>query len=231
MKIQKTNSASSKRISCLIYGQPGIGKSFISSTLEGKTLIISAESGLLSLSGFDIDFVEIEGKTSSEKLIKLREVFKEISTEKIYDNIFLDSLSEISSIYVEYYQSQFPDRKDSFPMWGEYSKAMKSFVKALRDLTQYNVVMTALEKSDTDDLQRRIFYPEMAGKISTQIAQYFDEVFNFKMFTAKDGEEKRMLITHPFDNRVAKDRSGKLDKFEDPNLSIIFNKIRGEKNV
>lgn len=54
-----------------------------------------------------------------------------------------------------------------------------------------------------------------------------DVVAFMHTFTNEDNEKKRYLATQPTDHYIAKDRSGKLDEFEEPNLAEIARKIRG----
>lgn len=230
MKIKNTKTKTSSRITALIYGPSGIGKTTLAKTLPGKTLIISAESGLLSLSGMDIDYVDIcEGKGSTQlKLEHLRDILKHLSSEKTeYENIFIDSLTEIAQIMVQFQQTLYPDKKDSMNLWGAYNTQIRAFIKHVRDLSPYNIILTALEKVDKDEIGRRYKIPEMNGAVAAQIAQFFDEVLYYTEIE-NEKEKKRVLITSSSSNFIAKDRSGKLNQYEIPDFGIIFNKIKGE---
>ncbi len=72
---------------------------------------------------------------------------------------------------------------------------------------------------------------DLIGKISHQIYQYFDEVFYLDVVAKSDGTNERILITDRTDKITAKDRSGKLNAQEPADLGLVFNKIRGKKNV
>jgi hypothetical protein len=141
-----------------------------------------------------------------------------------YKTICLDSLTEISEINVQKYQKIFPDRKDSFPMWGEYGKSMRDLVKHFRDLP-YNVFMTALSEPDKDETGKRFMGIDIAGSISKKIGQYFDLV----LYVHVNAEGKRSIITRSTDTIQCKDRSGVLDPVEPPDLSVIMSKIMEEK--
>lgn len=223
MKIQKTGHNDSK-LKCLLYAPSGYGKTFSAGTLEGRTLIISAESGLLSLANKEIDYFDItEGcKTPFEKINNLILIYRELEKGMEYDNVFIDSLSEIAQVFVEHFQKEYPEKKDSMNLWGEYAKKIRGFVKMFRDLNQYNVIMTAIEKVDKDELGRRFKIPDLNGSIATQLPQYFDEVFAIRILE----EGKRVFQTDGRDNYVCKDRSGRLDAFEDCNLGNVFAKIK-----
>ena len=55
--IKNTEAIHQSNLKCLIYGESGAGKTYLANTLTQPTLIISAESGLVSLTGSNIDYV------------------------------------------------------------------------------------------------------------------------------------------------------------------------------
>lgn len=240
MKISSTMNVGIDRLKAIVYGKPGVGKTTLASTLPGRTLIISAESGLLSIARFDLPVFDITIDDSgssvpiSKRYDRLSEVFKYLETDdaiKLYDNIFIDSLTEISQNLSEKLQAEFTDNKDTIKMWGEYAKRMKAMIKAFRDLPYYNVIFSALEKEDQDEFKRKSIKINVQGSISGDIPAFFDEVFYYTIIDAEDGSSRRVLITQPNSKVVAKDRSGKLELVEEPNLSHIFNKIKQPKGV
>lgn len=226
MDIKNTKDTIGKRVTAFIYGPSGIGKTTLASTLEGRTLIVSAESGLLSLAGKSIDYIEVVGKTASEKIESLRIAISIIlKNTDAYDNIFVDSLTEIGQIMSEYQLDLVSnDKSKSLLAWGEYFKQMRGFIKVIRDMSQFNVIVTSLEKTSQDEYQRRFVTPDLQGSISTQVSQYFDEVFYYN-YDCKEDKTERVLYTDGLKNVLCKDRSGRLDKIEKPNLAEIFKKI------
>lgn len=225
MEIKNLKTEKQKRINALIYGPSGIGKTTLVKTLLGKTLIISAESGLLSVSGEDIDFVSIDGQTAKDKVVKIGNIFKELKSGIEYDNIFIDSLTEINQIFIEYHFDLIDwDRSKSLPAWGDVAKSMRGLVKSFRDLSHYSVFMTALDKIDKDEIGRRFVTPDLNGALSKSVGQYFDEVF---YYTKIEREEKqvRALVTDRDGKLLAKDRSGKLKKIMKPDLGEIQGRI------
>ena len=128
-------------------------------------------------------------------------------------------------------KEKFPSKSDSFKLWGEYTDAMKIIIKAFRDLSEYSVVFSCLETYDKDDNNRRFVAPALAGKeLKEKLPSYFDEVLYMSEMKDELGNDHRVIYTQPADDRPAKDRSGRLNPIEAPNLLTIKQKIMGDEN-
>jgi len=236
----KTNSQELSRTSVFIYGESGLGKTQLVKTLDHKrTLIINVENGLIGLRGCEIDVYDVtvdkdgvpmDRNFRFEKLLAVLNMLNGEEYKKKYDNIFIDSFTEVSQCFVEYLKLKYPDRKDSLLLWGENKSATIGLAKSLRDFAPYNVFITALEETEKDEMGRRFPGINVAGSASQEIPAIFDEVLNLQMFPTKDGGEVRKLVTSSFNNYKCKDRSGTLEKFEEPDLTIILNKILNKEN-
>ena len=239
MKIKCTSECSVDHTTCLVFGDSGIGKTTLASTLQDKTLIIGAEPGLLSLSQFKIDVVDLQenaisGKMSmsaADRIETLREYIVWLRNGTDYANIFVDSLTELSEVVLDYCDGCYPDARNSLQKWGLYKKTMQGIIKTFRDLP-YNVFITSLAKSDKDDVGRKIILPDVMGSLSASIPQYFDFVFAMRSFVSQENDkesEVRYLQTFHDGMYVCKDRSGMLDRYIEADLQIITNKL-GSKN-
>lgn len=240
MLVKNTKSLHVNSLKALVYGEPGAGKTTLAGTLRDKTLIVSAEAGLLSLNGKDIDVIDISqddngGLIPKELRIKrLGEVYQYLLTpeaNKKYKNVFIDSLTEISQNLLEQLEVEFPDRKDSLVKYGENAKRMRSLVKSFRDLTTYNVVFTALSEKEKDESGRYYLGISMPGKFSQVVPAMFDEVFYLHTHKLEDGSTQRVLVTKKTDTNVCKDRSGACADTESPDLGMIFDKIRNHPPI
>lgn len=227
MKVQSTKDIKPTKINCLIYGASGAGKTTLASGLQQKTLILSLESGLLSLKNFAVDYVEIDAPTPKGKYEQLRQTLIEVGKTD-YVNVYIDSLTDVAQIFVDVCKEDFPDPKQALPMWGKYSEMMKSFLKYTRDFNK-NVFYTALEKVDKDEIGRRFYVPDIQGSIATKCPAMFDFVFYLKIFEKEDGEHVRALLTRSQDGFICKDRSGELEVYEKPHLQEIINKVFNTK--
>ena len=221
MTVKNTKGLHTEQIKMLIYASSGVGKTTLAGTItDGITVIISAESGLLCLSDKEIDVLEV--KTFEQ----VRDAYLFVLKESNYDNIFIDSLTEISDMLVSHLEKQpeFKDPKNTLKMWGEYNKKMTELIKSFRDLNK-NVIFTALP-DDVQDSGVITKKPLIKGTATQKLlCSYFDEVF----YLAIDPITKeRQIQTQPTSNIEAKDRSGKLLDYEEPNLQNIINKIKGK---
>ena len=222
MIIKSTKDITATSITALIYGDSGTGKTTLSSTLKGNTLIVSLESGLLSLKDFKIDYVAVEGNDGAEKIMNLREIVGQLSDSK-YNNIYIDSMTELSQCFLEYAQKEYPDDRQTLKRYGYVKELMVKFIKYMRDLDK-NVFFTALEKTDKDEMSRRYTKPDLVGSISSSAPGYFDLVFRLEVFE-KEEETVRALLTRSKAGIIAKDRSGKLDEYEHAHLGAVLDKI------
>lgn len=235
MKIENTRSIKENKIKCVAYGPSGAGKTTLIKTLKDEgfnPLAINLESGLLSIAGSDIDYIDAtkddEGKPlqKHEKLGQLMNCYKYILTPeamKKYDTIVVDSLSEVSSVMFDAIRKEYPDMKDNLIAYGLLAQKMKDFLRALRDIPNYHVVFICLSKVEKDQDGRRFAAVEMIGSISDKLAGFVDEFLYLRV----NDKEERELICSSTGSIIAKDRSGRLDKIEPANLGKVFKKILG----
>ena len=140
----------------------------------------------------------------------------------------LDSISEIAEVVLAYERSQTKDPRQAY---GQLQDQMNALIRKFRDLPRYNVLMTCKQQRMSDDLAGTTMYmPAMPGaKLAQNIPYLFDEVFALRVERDEEGKAYRVLQTNRDAQYEAKDRSGKLDLFEKPNLKHIKAKIHGVK--
>lgn len=219
IEVKKTNTVRADGIKAVIYGPAGVGKTVLCATAP-KPIIISAEQGLLSLADKDVDFVEVK------TLTQIHEAY-EFARKSDYETICLDSLSEIAEVLLAEFKKEERDGRQAYM---KLATALNAMIRNFRDIKGKNVILTAKVRTLEDENTGLVSYvPSMPGKVLPDSLPYItDLVLPMRVGKSKDGGY-RYLQTQPDLNWTAKDRSGKLDKMEKPDLTELFNKIL-EKN-
>jgi len=214
IKIQHTSDIKNQGVKCVVYGGAGVGKTRLCATAP-TPIIISAESGLLSLAEVKIPFIEIS------TLAQLDEAYNYLKKSNDYETICLDSLSEICEVLVE---QSLPNFKDARQAYRELSSAVMPMLRKFRDIKGKNTVFTSklitVKDEETGKVTEELFLP---GKVlPSQVPYMVDELFCLQV----DRKGNQILQTTPDRTRFCKDRSGALLPIEEnPNLTTIFNKI------
>lgn len=204
----KTNNG----IKVMVYGLAGTGKTRLCATAP-RPIILSAEQGLLSLSNQDVPFIQI---SSLEQLQAAR---LQIHNDKRFWTVCLDSASEIAEVCL---RDRIANNKDPRKAYGEMAQEILNEVRMFRDFPQRHVVFIMKQGRIKDEQTGGILNgPLMPGQQLDQHMPYmFDEVFQLVTMGGNTA-----LRTRRDNLNEAKDRSGKLDEWEPPNLTHIFNKI------
>jgi len=243
--LKPITAQSTSRICCLLLGPAGIGKTSQIRCLLGqdwdrekgqwvqsacppeKTLVLSAESGLLAahdlvVSG-QVEGYEIRSLTEFKEALQYCQsnAFREAG----YQWVFIDSLTEIAARCAEDMQAKYPSKADSFKLWGEYTQTMTDIIKTFRDLPGVNVCFTCLVATEKDEFQRRFPVPDISGSgLKNRLTSYFDEALVMERMRLEDGTEFLAFKTRE-PVGLAKDRSGRLNPLEKPNLLSVKQKI------
>lgn len=211
-------SAIDNGVKVLVYGAAGVGKTTLSGTAKNN-VIISAEAGLLSLSHHDIPVIEV---SNLDDVMDAYQFLLNSEDAKGFEWITLDSISEIAEVCLA---AQMKGTNDGRKAYGDMNAIMADLIRSFRDLSGRNVYFSAKEREDKETHHIAPMLP--GGTIGQQMPYWFDEVFNLRIIEDQEGNSQRWLQTQPDMLRVAKDRSGKLDPFELPDLDAVSAKIFG----
>ena len=202
-----------------LYGGAGSGKTTSVQPTGEPTLMVSAEAGLLPLRNTkaDIKVVEVHDMDDIEG------VYNHLVGGSDFKWVFIDSITEIAEVVLAYELSVSKDPRKSY---GEMATKMIQLIKMFRDLPGYDIVMTAKMSRVQDDNGKLIYGPSMPGRqLGHKLPYLFDIVAPLRVERNAEGDLERMLQMVRDDQFEAKDRSGKLDRFEEPNLAAIKAKI------
>jgi hypothetical protein len=211
----------------LVYGQAGAGKTYATQTMPGNVLVISAEAGLLSIKDApNVSAIEVSNYDD------LREVYSALkSGELVYDSVCLDSVSEISEILLVHEKGR---NKDGRMAYQNVAEAVTSLMRSFRDLDMHVLFLCKEGKDNNDGVF--FFGPKMASKpLGDSITYFFDEVLALRILDDQDDDGNpiaaRWLQTRIGQGYTAKDRSGKLEPFEKPDLTALIAKLGFNTNV
>lgn len=218
-----TGTLAENGVKVLVYGAAGVGKTALIATLPAP-IVLSAEGGLLSIQGADLPYIEVAS------IDDLREAYawcKDSAEAKVYASICLDSISEVAEVVL---QRELKSNRDGRAAYGEMNSTMAEIIRSFRDLPGRHVYMSAKLEKSSDELGRMLYNPGMPGKTLTQgLPYFFDEVLALRVEKDSEGATQRALMTDGDGLWLAKDRSGKLEGWEVPDLGAIIAKIAGAK--
>lgn len=221
IQLKRTKEATAQAVKLLVYGQAGAGKTSLIPTLP-KPVILSAEGGLLSISDTNLPFIEINS------MIDLREAYLWLTSSAEaaeFESVALDSISEIAEVCLN---TEKKVNKDPRAAYGAMQEQMADIIRAFRDLSGKHVYMSAKLEKTQDEMGRVLYAPSMPGnKTGQSLPYFFDEVLALRVEKDVEGNTRRALMTDGDGLWLAKDRSGKLEVWEDADLGDIIRKIGG----
>lgn len=221
MKIRNTKDYAAQGVNLLVYGAAGAGKTTLCATLP-EPIVLSAEGGLLSISDANLPYIEI---TSMTDLMDAYQWLSNSSEAKAYQSVALDSISEVAEVVLN---NEKKTSKDVRQAYGAMQEQMTDIIRAFRDLPGRHVYMSAKLEKTQDEMGRVLYAPSMPGNKTGQALPYlFDEVLALRVEKSQDGQTVRTLMCDSDGLWLAKDRSGKLDQWCEPDLGAIIRKIAG----
>ena len=212
----------------VVYGEGGVGKTTFAATAP-RPIIADCENGskYFGLRGIESDVALIEKWDDMQE-------FMEIALTDKYDTVVIDPIGELMEKLIAYMRnkadSKFVQRDGNPTMagWGWLKSTMRNFLKTMRDSGKHIVIVAHVQEKD--DEGRMIKRPMIATRLSEELVNLVDIVGY--MTTANDnetGETKRLIIVDPAsDKYVAKDRTGRLGRYIEPNFTKIVDGVRGD---
>lgn len=207
MQITKIADLKNDKVSALIYSAPGNGKTSMLGELKGKTLIIDVDRGTSVLAGqkSDISVIRLD-----EELNDLIAVIAKLEKDCPFDNVCIDSLSELEKSMLTLYGRE--GKNDGAPELVHYNRTQFKIADLCRRFRALNtnVIFTAWE-STSDHIhpsgekytQAR---PMLSGKCADTICGLCDIVGRLEISTKDDTAGNRYIRLEASPVVVAKDR-------------------------
>jgi hypothetical protein len=245
-------------LSIVLAGPSGIGKTTQTKTLNlSSTLVIDADRGALPLLGCPVDVIRPDGWQSAADLFALiggpnkalppTSAYSEAHYQSVagvldvsrYTTFVLDSISQLgreSYRHAETLPEAFTRSggKDTRAAFGIHARQMINGLQQMqRGAPNRVIVLTAVLERAPDELNRHEWRLQLEGeKTGREIFSIIDEVVTLQLIDFGDGKPPSRAFVCTPDNPwrlPAKDRSGKLDQIEPPDLGRLITKILGQR--
>jgi len=223
INLKSTADVHTSGVKILVYGSAGAGKTSLIPTLPNP-IVLSAEGGLLAISDSSLPYIEIK---SIEDLMEAYQWLTEDEQGMAFESIALDSISEIAEVVLNHEKKVAKDPRQAY---GAMQEKVADIIRSFRDLPGRNVYFSAKLEKQSDEMGRILYSPSMPGNKSGQSLPYFfDLMLALRVERDAEGKTMRMLMCDTDGLWQAKDRSGKLDAWEEPDLGQIISKISAKQ--
>jgi AAA domain-containing protein len=151
-----------------------------------------------------------------------------------YQILFVDSLTQAGRLCFLWSEQQ-PEavtdrgRKDLRAIYGLHARSMIGWLNQLQHARGRTVVFVAVLERVTDDLNISTWQPQLEGsKTSRELPAIVDEIISMVWIDFGDHKPVRAFVCTPNQwGYPAKDRSGRLEQIEPPNLGALLEKLTG----
>lgn len=152
-----------------------------------------------------------------------------------YETIFVDSIT-VAGRYSLHFANGHPDattkqgKRDARAAYGIHGQEMIGWLTQIQHTPDKNVWLVGILQEREDDYGRRTWSMQIDGsKASLELPGIMDEVISMVIMDDGQNQPYRAFVTH-LDNPwgyPAKDRSGRLELLEPPDLGALMRKIKG----
>jgi len=154
-----------------------------------------------------------------------------------YETIFIDSITVAGRLCFQYCQGQ-PEaiseksgKPDTRGAYGLHGREMISWLTHLQHTRSKNIWFVGILDEKLDDFNRKYYQPQIEGsKTGLELPGIVDQVITMAEIRPEDNKSFRAFICQTINqfNFPAKDRSRRLEEFEEPHLGRLMEKIRSE---
>jgi hypothetical protein len=152
-----------------------------------------------------------------------------------YQILFVDSLTAAARLcytWAEQQPESFTDRgrKDLRAVYGLHARSMLAWLAQLQHARVRTVVLVAVLEKHVDDFNITSWQPQIEGsKTGRELPAIVDEIITMQWIDFGDHKPVRAFVCtspNPW-GYPAKDRSGRLEQIEPPNIGALIDKLTG----
>ena len=216
--------AANMGVKAVLYGEPGIGKTPLINTAPNPVLL-AIEPGMLSMRGSSVlTYKAYEHREGTHKGVdEFFEWWFKSNEPKKFDTLGIDSGSEMAEAYLRFF---LPKHAHGMKAYGEMSLAvMKHFTPLYYQQCKHIVIITK-QFEDVASGRKKPSFP--GNDLNIKVPHFFDEILHYAKVAPGTIpgvlEEVKAIRTYGTAQIMARDRSGQLNEFEQPDLTQIFKK-------
>jgi hypothetical protein len=244
---------------CLLVGPTGVGKTSLLRTLDpGRTLFIDVEAGDLSVLDVPVPTIRIDDWPTARDLacriggpnpsFPAASAYSRAHFDTIggalpglsaIDVVFVDSISAISRLSFRWAEQQ-PEaysersgRKDIRGAYGLHGREMLLWLQQLQHAREKHVVFVGILERAVDEFNRGEWQLQCEGsKTTRELPAIVDQIITYQFLDFGDSKPpmRAFVCTSP-NNWLypGKDRSGRLEQIEPPDLGKLLVKLTNHK--
>lgn len=218
MLLVKAKDLKERPLRMLIYGESGVGKTTLLGTAPKPLLVIDFEAGadVIFAGKDDVDIVYVYEKKD------LKEVLLWLKGQNQYKTIAFDGFSIYSQQVLNEILEMRNKETPTFYEWGLLVKHLKEVILGLMKPTSFTIFTSLLKKQKDQNGNLIAMYPDLPQSVRKYMKAVVDLVG--VMYMDKQGQRK-LGFASPKGIAEVKDRSGKLTETEEPNITLILQKI------
>lgn len=204
----------------ILYGPPGIGKTPVALTAKNPVALI-CEPGLMSVR--KITNIPAYYADTPQKLDEFFTWFFQKPKERNqFQTLVVDSISQMAEIYLK---KELKEQSHGLKAYGNMSTKMMEWLEALFYLPNFDVILIAKQQSPEEGKtsKHRPYFP--GNELNIKVPHLFDQVLHFSEAQIPGVGKVPAIRTKSSFDVMARDRSGNLDEFEQPNMTAIAEKI------
>jgi hypothetical protein len=242
-------------VKALIVGPAGVGKTWQLRTLDTKrTLFLDVEAGDLSVQDVSVDTIRVNdwpaardtacriagpnlsyAPTACYSQAHYEGIGGALDHLEKYTTLFVDSITAVSRLSFRWAEQQpeaFSDRsgkKDIRGAYGLHAREMIGWLQHLQHARGMNVIFVGILEKVTDDFNVATWQLQAEGsKTSRELPGIVDQIITYEFLNFGDDKPpmRGFVCTAPNPwGFPAKDRSGRLEQIEAPDLGKLLTKL------